>query len=39
MLIKGIRLSSNGRVHISSAHSEEDIYKTVESAKVALKNI
>jgi len=39
MLIKGIRLSSNGRVHISSAHTEEDIYKTVESAKVSLKNI
>jgi len=37
MLSNGIRLSSNGRIHISSAHSYEDIDRTLEAAKYALK--
>ena len=37
MLSNGIRLSSNGRIHISSAHSYEDIDRTLEATKYALK--
>jgi len=33
---KGIRLSSNGRVHIATTHSEEDIETTLEMFKLAL---
>ena len=36
MLKQGIRLSSNGRIHISSAHTEEDIDKTVTTAAAVL---
>ncbi|MBI64361.1 MAG: aspartate aminotransferase family protein [Chloroflexi bacterium] len=39
MINHGIRLSSNGRMHISSAHTEDDISKTVEATKLSLRNI
>ena len=32
MLINGVRLSQNGRWHMSSAHSDEDIKKTIYAA-------
>ena len=32
MLINGVRLSQNGRWHMSSAHSDEDIQKTIYAA-------
>ena len=32
MLLNGIRLSQNGRWHMSSAHSTNDIDKTIKSA-------
>ena len=32
MLINGVRLSQNGRWHMSSAHSDEDIKKTIDAA-------
>ena len=36
MMTEGIRLSSNGRVHMSSAHDEEHVEQTVEAAAKAL---
>jgi glutamate-1-semialdehyde 2,1-aminomutase len=36
MLERGIRLASNGRTHLSSAHTDEDIEKTVAAARGAL---
>ena len=33
---KGIRLSSNGRVHLSTAHTENDLEKTLEVFKHSL---
>ncbi|MBL06409.1 MAG: hypothetical protein CL773_00880 [Chloroflexi bacterium] len=33
---KGIRLSSNGRVHLSTSHTENDIEKTLEMFKLSL---
>jgi glutamate-1-semialdehyde 2,1-aminomutase len=39
MLERGVRLSSNGRIHMSSAHTDEDIEKTIAAARDALKAI
>ena len=39
MLKNGIRLSSNGRMHISSAHTQEDLEKTISSAEKVLSKI
>lgn len=39
MLKQGIRLSSNGRIHLSSAHTEEDIEKTVAAAAAVLPTL
>ena len=36
MMSQGIRLSSNGRVHMSSAHTEEQVTQTIEAATNAL---
>ena len=36
MFNKGIRLSSNGRVHLSTAHTSEDIDLTLEAIKSTL---
>ena len=39
MLINGIRLSQNGRWHMSSAHSEEDIIKTIHAANLSFAEL
>ena len=39
MMLEGVRLSSNGRVHMSSAHTEEQIDATVEAARRALSRM
>jgi len=39
MLQQGIRLSSNGRIHLSSAHTDEDIDKTVAAAATVLPTL
>ncbi len=39
MMREGIRLSSNGRVHMSSAHTHEQVDKTIEAAGRALSRI
>ena len=39
MLKKGIRLASNGRIHLSSAHTNEDIDKTVAAAAAVLPTL
>ena len=39
MMREGIRLSSNGRVHMSSAHTEEQIETTIEAARRALSRM
>ncbi len=39
MLEQGVRLSSNGRIHMSSAHTDEDVQQTVEAARRALATI
>ena len=39
MLKNGIRLSSNGRMHISSAHTQEDLEKTISSTEKVLSKI
>lgn len=39
MLERGVRLSSNGRIHMSSAHTEEDVDKTVAAARDALRGL
>ena len=36
MFKKGIRLSSNGRVHLSTSHSLEDIEETLKKIKLSL---
>ncbi len=36
MLENGVRLSSNGRIHMSSAHTDEDVQQTVEAARKVL---
>ena len=38
MLERGVRLSANGRWHMASTHTVEDIELTVEAAKDALKS-
>ena len=32
MMLEGVRLSSNGRVHMSSAHTDAQVDKTIEAA-------
>ena len=39
MMLEGVRLSSNGRVHMSSAHTEDQIDATVEAARRALSRM
>ncbi len=39
MLKHGVRLSSNGRIHLSSAHTDEDIEKTIAAASAVLPNL
>ena len=39
MMLEGVRLSSNGRVHMSSAHTDEQIGATVEAARRALSRM
>ena len=39
MLEQGIRLSSNGRIHMSSAHTDEDVQQTVEAARRVLPTL
>ena len=39
MMREGVRLSSNGRVHMSSAHTEEQIEVTIEAARRALSRM
>ena len=38
MLLENIRLSSIGRTHICSTHTEEDIEITIQAAHKVLKN-
>ena len=37
MLKNGVRLSQNGRWHMSSAHSESDVEKTINAAYESFK--
>jgi glutamate-1-semialdehyde 2,1-aminomutase len=39
MLKQGVRLSSNGRIHLSSAHTDEDIDKTIAAAAAVLPTL
>lgn len=39
MMNEGIRLSSNGRMHMSSAHTDEQIDETIEAASRALSRL
>ena len=39
MLQQGIRLSSNGRIHLCSAHSDDDIEKTIAAAAAVLPTL
>ena len=39
MLKQGIRLSSNGRTHLSSAHTYEDLDKTIAAAAAVLPTL
>ena len=39
MMIEGVRLSSNGRVHMSSAHTDDQIEKTIAAAGRALSRM
>jgi glutamate-1-semialdehyde 2,1-aminomutase len=39
MLERGVRLSSNGRIHMASAHTDEDVQQTVEAARQALRTL
>ena len=39
MLEHGVRLSSNGRIHMSSAHTDEDVQQTVEAARKVLPTL
>jgi glutamate-1-semialdehyde 2,1-aminomutase len=36
MLTQGIRLASNGRMHIATTHTDEDFERTVEAARLVL---
>ena len=38
MLERGVRISANGRWHMASTHTDEDVELTVEAAKDALKS-
>jgi glutamate-1-semialdehyde aminotransferase len=39
MLERGVRISTNGRWHMSSAHTDEDVEKTVAAAYDALRAV
>ena len=39
MMREGVRLSSNGRVHMSSAHTDEQIDETIEASSRALSRL
>ena len=39
MLLNGVRLSQNGRWHMSSAHSDNDIEKTVHAADLSFSEL
>ncbi len=39
MLEQGVRLSSNGRIHMSSAHTDEDVQQTVAAAHKVLRTL
>lgn len=39
MMREGVRLSSNGRVHMSSAHTDEQVDQTIQAAGQALSRI
>ncbi len=39
MLEHGVRLSSNGRIHMSSAHTDEDVQQTVDAARKVLPTL
>ena len=39
MMREGIRLSSNGRVHMSSAHTDEQVDQTIQAAGRALSRL
>ncbi|MDA0232674.1 MAG: glutamate-1-semialdehyde 2,1-aminomutase [Chloroflexi bacterium] len=39
MLERGVRLSSNGRIHMSSAHTDEDVQQTVDAARESLRTL
>ena len=39
MLVNGIRLSQNGRWHLSSAHSLDDINRTIQAAEKSFSSI
>ncbi len=39
MMREGVRLSSNGRVHMSSAHTDEQVDQTIQAAGQALSSI
>ena len=39
MMLQGVRLSSNGRVHMSSAHSDQHIDDTIEAARKVLSRM
>lgn len=39
MLEYGVRLSSNGRIHMSSAHTDEDVQQTVAAARNVLRTL
>lgn len=39
MLEHGVRLSSNGRIHMSSAHTDEDVQQTVDVARTVLPTL
>ena len=39
MLERGVRLSSNGRIHMSAAHTDEDVQQTVDAARETLRTL
>lgn len=39
MLERGVRLSTNGRWHVASSHTDADVDRTIEAAKSALQAI
>jgi glutamate-1-semialdehyde aminotransferase len=39
MLERGIRLSTNGRWHVASSHTNAEVDRTIEAARSALMTI